>query len=105
MRSRYDVMKRNINTKDSDGNFYYDALSFPLDKFRVTIPALEYNLSETDISRIDILMFRAYSLSEYDDIVMLLNNIGILDDVESGEEFYLPDRVDIENFLIRNRQG
>lgn len=102
-RNRYNVMKKNTVTTDENGEFYYDPLSFPLTSFRVTRPPLEIELSQVDISRIDMLMYRAYGTPQYDDIILWLNNIGILDDVQTGTLLYLPDRRDLERFFLDNQ--
>lgn len=105
MRSRYDVMKESTTLFDVDGNAYYDPLTFPARKFKATKSVLEYFLTENDIKREDLLMFRAYGVAELDDIIQILNGIAILDDVEPGERILLPDRVDLENFLVDNNTG
>ena len=101
--TRYDLMKDSQTSFDDEGQPYADPLSFPLNSFKVRRTPLQYSLSVVDISRIDILMFRAYSTVQYDDILTWLNNIGILDDVEVGRTFYLPERVDIEEFITSKR--
>lgn len=104
-RSRYDVMKKSTEVVDENGEFYFDPLSFPITKFKVTKAPFEVELGIGELSRIDILMYRAYGTPQYDDIVMWLNNVGILDDVEPGLTFYLPDRDDIESFILDNQIG
>lgn len=101
--TRYDLMKRSETAVDQEGQPYPDPLSFPLNSFKVRKTPLKYSLTEVDISRIDILMFRAYGTVQYDDMLMWMNNIGILDDVETGQTFYLPERSDLESFVTENR--
>ncbi len=105
MKSIYDVMKASTVVTDENGNFYPDPLSFPLNRFKITNSVLEYSLEDTDLVRMDILMQRAYNTPEFDDILLMLNNLGIVDDLESGQTFYLPDRSDIESFLVTFNAG
>lgn len=104
MRSRYDLMRRSETEVDEAGEYYFDPLSFPLTKFRVTKSPLEHFLTSSDISRIDLLMFKAYNSPVYDDIIMWLNNLGILDDIEEGQKMLLPEKVDIDDFYLKFRQ-
>lgn len=101
--TRYNLMKKSTTVKDQDGNFYFDPLTLRLDKFRLTRSALQYFLEDTNIKRMDLLMYESYTTPYLGDILLLLNNIGILDDTENGTEFYLPEKVDIDNFIVSNR--
>jgi len=100
--TRYDLMKQS-NTSDGEGSFYPDPLSLPLNKFKVSKSVLEYNLKEKDIVRPDILFYKAYGSVEYYEIVFLLNNIGYIDEVEPDTTILLPDRTDIEEFVLENQ--
>lgn len=100
MKTLYDIMKTS-ETRDGEGGFYPDPLSFTLTSFNVTSIPIEYDLNENDKKRPDILMYKAYGTAQYDDLVMLLNNIGLIDEVETGTKVYLPDKNDIDNFYIK----
>lgn len=100
--TRYDLMKPSV-TEDGEGGFYPDPLSLPLNKFQVSKSVLEYNIKEKDIVRPDILFYRAYGSVDHYELVFLLNNIGYIDEIEVDTTLLLPDRSDIEEFILDNQ--
>lgn len=103
MRSRYDLAQ-DATVKGEDGTHYKDIFTIPTHKFRTTEPSEEYQLTKKDIERPDVLMFRKYRLTELDDILFWINNIGLIYEVEPGTEIKLPIVTDIENFYYSNRE-
>lgn len=100
--NKYDVMKLS-NTSDGEKGFYYDPLSLPLDSFRVNRNPVKKELRDIDKSRFDLLMFRAYGSVSFDGILLMLNNVGYLNDIEVGDFLYYPDKADIDSFFLNNR--
>lgn len=99
--NRYDVMKLS-NVPNNEGGFYYDPFTIPLDSFKITKNPLQYSLREIDKNRFDLLMFKAYGTSTFDDIVLLLNNVEHLNEVETDTTVYFPDRADVDSFFLEN---
>lgn len=103
MRSRYDLAQ-NATVKGEDGTYYKDIFTIPTHRFRVTESSEKYALNKADIERPDIMMFRKYRLTELDDIVLWVNNIGLIYELEPGTEIELPASTDLENFYYSNRE-
>jgi len=100
MRNRYQLLKESSQT-NSKGNPYPDIMSFPIEKFSYTGTTREYYLTQTDIDRIDILCYREYGVTYYDDIILWLNNIDSLHNVAPGTKISLPSKKDLDRFMIK----
>jgi len=100
MKIIYDIMS-DSTTSDGEGGFYKDVLSFRTTSFVANKIPIEYDITENDVKRIDLLMQRAYGAPQYDDLVLLLNNIGLIDEAETGTKIYLPDKSDLDNFYVK----
>lgn len=101
-RNRYLLMKES-SVSNSDGINYPDPISFPMKKLKITEDPLEYTIRDMDLDRIDLVMFRAYGTSYYDDIILWYNKIATLADLEPGDTLLLPTLSDLENFFLRNK--
>lgn len=101
-RTRYLVTKESETQKDSSGNKYPDILTYPLDKFIFNYAPTPYILTDNDIERFDILIYKIYGDSYYDDLVLYVNKIQFKHDLQSGQEILLPDIKDIESFYLSN---
>lgn len=101
MRSRYKTLKESTQT-NSKGNPYPDVMSFPIEKFTFTGTGKEYYLTQTDIDRIDLLCYREYGVSYYDDMVLWLNDIDSLHNIVAGTKILLPPKRDLDRFMIKN---
>ena len=98
--NKYDVMNLS-NTSDGEEGFYYDPLSLPLDSFRVNRNPVRKELRAIDKPRFDLLMFRAYGSVSFDDILLMLNNVGYLNDIDKTiglAEF----NIYLKNLMINN---
>lgn len=102
-RHRYLLMKPSSQA-NTQGFAYPDVFSFPIEKFTYTEPPEEYALTQPDIDRIDLLMYRKYGTAQYDDVVLWLNSIASIHDLEPGNVLKLPLKDDLEQFFIRNIQ-
>ena len=102
MRSRYDLAQDSI-TQSDDGTYYKDIFTIPTLKFQYTEPTFKRTLSIKDIERPDIFINNSYGISEFDDIIWWLNNIGLIYDQSVGIEVELPVLNDIENFYYKYR--
>lgn len=102
MRSRYDLAQ-NSTTQSDEGTYYKDIFTIPIQKFQYTESFLEHDLSTQDIERVDLMMHRKYRLSEFDDLVMLINNIGFIYEEEVGDQIQLPSLNNLDNFYYNYR--
>lgn len=98
MPNRYLVIKESEEHSDTNGNFYPDIFSIPINNFKPQKAPQIYTLSERDIYRFDLLIFNYYKDSNYDDIILMLNNIEHISDVEPGTKILLYDVEDINSF-------
>lgn len=101
-RTRYSLVQRSGVTAD-DGTFYPDLMTLPIQRFRFTSPPTEYYLTQRDIERPDLLMYRIYRVAEFDDIIFWLNGIAYIGDATVGTKILLPSREDLEDFFLENR--
>jgi hypothetical protein len=90
-------------TADNDGTVYPDCLSVPLDAFRPQKNASLVRLSQVDIDRFDLFIYKKYHSLDYIDIVLWLNNIGSMRELEAGMYISLQAKNDLDTFYIKNR--
>jgi len=102
MRSRYDLAE-DSTTRVSDGTFYPDIFTVPIKKFRYTESPTEHFITEKDLERPDIMMFTEYGMSELDDLLFWINDIGFMSDESTYKKIFFPTKVDLENFYYKNR--
>jgi hypothetical protein len=104
MKSRYDLMQDSQTLNEEFNTFFKDPLTFPFDSFPITTTPLKYTITNTDIIRPDLLVYRAYGKSFYDDIIMILNEIDDWTNLNPGDTIYLPSIGDLEKFYKENLQ-
>ena len=102
MKSIYDLMETGT-VQDIDGEYYPDIVTIPFENFENTSASEKHYLSDANIKRIDSLMYKKYGISQYDDLILLLNKIDYLYNQEPGVEVQLPTLRDIEKFFAENR--
>lgn len=102
MRSRYDVITKG-QFKNKNGNEYPDILSFPIKKFFINYPMKEVLVTQRMKDRFYLICYENYGSSEFDDLVLWKNGIASVHDLNIGDTVYLPDKRDIEKFLIDNK--
>lgn len=97
MKSRYDYMKES-SVFDIDGEPFPDPLSVAYNNISLTKLPSKKMVSSVDISKFWLFMYRNYGLQEEDDILLGLNGIPYVGMLEPGDEIFLVDAVDLENF-------
>jgi len=104
MRSRYDLTK-DSTVMGSDGTAYKDIFTLPLRKFNYNTPSTEVSLDKEMIRRPDYLASRIYQTdeSELDDLVLMLNDIGLIHYSSPGDIIDAPSSNDLENFYYQYR--
>lgn len=101
MRNRYILMKESTQS-DNNGNNYPDVLTFPEDRFVYTQTPLEVDMPQQYVDRLDILMSEYYGVPYYDDIIIWLNGVYSRNDIETGDRLYLPSKLDLNRFFVKN---
>lgn len=102
--TKYLVMQESVEYSDEFGNTYPNVFSFPIRNFAYSETPTQYNLTEIDIQRFDLLVYSFYNTSIYDDIVLWLNNINHISDTPIGTTIYLPTKNDIDAFYRKYYQ-
>lgn len=97
--TKYDLMLDSNNYQDEFGNKFGDVLSFPISEFNTTDIPLEYILTQQDINRFDLLIWRVYGNPDYESFVLWYNNILLISRMIPGDKILLPSATDISNFF------
>ncbi len=84
----------------------YDMTSNKIDDFNFSRPKTRYTVTEQDLYRPDNICIKGYNSLEAQNwwwIVMWYNEIfDVYNDLEIGDVLYLPNRLDIEDFVAQN---
>ena len=102
MRSLYDLAERSVELAE-DGTYYPDICTIPIQKFKYTESPKEYSLTEKDVERPDIFIYKEYGVAELDDILFWINSIENLYDIEENTEILIPSKEDVEDFYYKYR--
>jgi hypothetical protein len=98
----YECMKQGI-VKDVNGNYYPDVLTTNIENLTVTSNYIYHILTERDILRFDLLMYRIYGKPYYDDIILLINNV-YKNDLEVGDTLLMPSVFDMDTYFNNSRK-
>lgn len=104
--SKYD--RTNFMTQEYllDNKRGYDLTSNKVNNYKFTRPKIRYTVSEQDICRPDLIAIKGYETIEAQGwwwIVMWYNEIyDVFNDLQVGDVLYLPNRLDIEDFVAQN---
>jgi hypothetical protein len=101
LRHLYLLMKDAEIDKDEFNELYPDVMTLPINEFRYSEAPLEYELTESNIERLDLLMNELYAIPEHDDIILWLNNIFYKGDLEAGDKLIFPVLQDINTFYVK----
>lgn len=103
MRSRYDLAD-DSDTRSSNGSFYKDILTIPLDKFKYNSAPYEHQLTMIDIKRLDIMISNLYGVTEFDDLLLWINGIADPTTLSIGDTLSVPTKSDMEIFYYNSRE-
>jgi hypothetical protein len=101
-KTKYLTMEQSSVYTDDSGNFYPDIFTFNIENFQMNDVPLKYALSEQDIYRFDLLISNYYGKSDYDDLVLWVNNLEHIADKQPGDTIYLPSKNDITEYYRKN---
>ena len=85
------------------GTPYKDIFTLPLQKFIYKDSIIEVTLDSKDISRPDYLGSKIYTEDEFEDFVLWLNVVGLLQYKNPGDTLEAPSKVDLEDFYFKYR--
>ncbi len=103
MRSRYDLAQDSI-VKSEKGTYYKDIFTIPIQKFNYNNSSTEVTLDKSMIKRPDYIASNIYkSEAELDDLLLWLNNIGLIYYSSPGDLIDAPSMSDLENFYYKYR--
>jgi len=91
-------MKKSDVYTDSFGNEYCDIFTFPIKDFSPKESLTEYYLTNLDIYRFDLLIYKIYGNANYDDFVLWYNNIENITKETPGTKILFPSKKDIDDF-------
>jgi len=89
----YDILQ-----EDSDMTIY-DSRSVDWNLFTYNSGFDLYKITKDDIYKSYLISVKYYDTIDYDDIILLLNNIEDIFEVVPGTEIKIPKLVDLKNFI------
>lgn len=102
MYHKYLTMNKSKIYQDEFGNYYPDIFSFKIEKFLFSKATQKYVLTTEDIKRFDLLIQGYYGSADFEDLVLWLNEINLIEDKNPGDIIFLPSQYDLENYYREN---
>lgn len=98
-------MRENIYKKfqTTDGVYIYDPTSVDWSKFEWTNGYIKHFISMEEISKPYLISYAYYGIVDYEDIILLINNIANIFEVAPNMEIKIPSLIDIKTFLLKYR--
>ena len=98
-------MRENIYKKfqTSDGTWIYDPNSVDFSKFKWDNGYIKHYITTAEIAKPYLISFYYFGSIDYEDIILLVNNIANIFDVAPGMEIKIPDVRDVKKFILLNR--
>lgn len=94
----YDILQ-------SDDNLtIYDSRTLNWNEFKFTKKFQLHTLSADDILRPYLVSSRYYGTIVYEDILLMINDIEDIFDVLVGTEIRIPDKTEIDEFVLANKK-
>ena len=99
-------MRYNIYTilQDQDGMAIYNPNSVDWTLFRWEDGYYKHILSKSEILKPYMISYAYYGTTDYEDLILLLNNIDDVFNLIPGTEIYVPTLQNLKNFIINNRK-
>jgi hypothetical protein len=95
--TRYSIMNESTVKDPVDLESYPDTLSVNFNKYEQTYPSLKKAIDSTQIDRFWIFINLLYGSPDYEDLVLILNNIPYRGALSAGDVIYFPDPADISS--------
>jgi|LSPZ01.1.fsa_nt_gi hypothetical protein len=103
-RSRFDFMLSS-NVKDIDDEAFPDVLSVDYLNTQFTELPKFTEVTQPDIERFWLFMYNYYGNCDYDDLLLMINNVPYVTCLQPGDPIYLPKLSDIESFNEQKQAG
>jgi hypothetical protein len=103
-KNKYQLMQTSETESDSNGNFYPDLTTFPINDFRPLTKSSEIELVQRYVQRYDIIAFNFFgSFTFYDDISLWLNDIQYISDEATniGIKIKIYPKSDIDSWYLQ----
>ena len=103
-KNKYSLMYPSPTQVDSVGNPYPDLASFPINTFNPSAKPIEYQLTEKDVYRFDLLTYQVYqNYGFYDDFTAWISNIPFISTDDNFEKVVLLfNKSDIDTWYLQN---
>lgn len=106
MISRYSFMTESQKGVDpQDGTPYPDPLSINYRNTQLTSMPQYTQIEQRYLDRFWTLVYDFYGLTEYDDILLMINNVPYISSLEPGSNIYLLSLNDLQNFHTQKQPG
>ena len=86
----------------TDPETIYDPMSVDFSKFEWNEGYYNHRLTQVEIEKPYLLSLQYYGSIEFEDIILLVNNIPDIFEVPVGTQVKIPKLNDISNFLLKN---
>jgi hypothetical protein len=97
-------MGRYLLMNDDSETEYKDIFSSNIENFVYSTSPTPYVMTQERIQMFARFMFELYGSSEFDDLVLSINNINYLGDLHEGDIILLPSLQDLQRFVRKNRK-
>jgi len=87
---------------ESDPETIFDPMSVDFSTFEFTQGYYNHRLTQKEIEKSYILSYQYYGDINYEDIILLVNNIPDIFEVPVGVEIKIPKINDINAFILKN---
>lgn len=98
---RYSIYNK---LQDKDSIVIYDSTSVDWSTFDWSQGYYKHVLTKTEVLKSYMISYAYYNSMEYDDIILMLNNIADIFEVEPGTEIYIPTLENLQNFILANQK-
>lgn len=99
-------MRENLYStiQTEEGVYIYDPMSIDWKSFEWTNGYTKHFISREEIAKPYLISLAYYGSIDYEDIILLLNNIANIFDVVVNSEIKIPKIQDIKTFILRYRK-
>jgi hypothetical protein len=89
---------------ESDPEVIYDPMTVDFSKFIFTNGYYNHRLTKNEIMKPYLLSLQYYNSIEYEDIILLINNILDIWEVPVGTQIKIPKLTDLQQFILENKK-
>lgn len=87
-----------------DGVTIYDPTSIRWTEFEFTNGYYEHEINTHEILKPYLISYHYYGTVDYEDIILLINNIENIFEVPVGSAIKIPKIDDLKNFILKNKK-